>query len=165
MENQMKTLALSLFACCVMACTTEGSPGGDGVEETGDHLSTSARAVDRNAPSPVQTIDHEAQAPAVGHQQLQAGLIGTMTGGALRFDGWPSLFGTVNFGFNWSSIHAGSHVFVSASEIDSAGNRFNGAASYTVQNIVVKEGRVEFRIAIDWGSPIRVSTDILTIDP
>ena len=88
-----------------------------------------------------------------------------MTGAATRFDGWPSSFGVVNFGFNWSAIHAGSHVYVSASEIDNAGNRFNGSAPYTLQNVVVKEGRVEFRIAIGWNSPLRVSTDILTIDP
>jgi hypothetical protein len=113
--------------------------------------------------SPPQTINHERSVN--DHKGPKPELIGAMTGGALRFDGWPSLNGTVNFGFNWPAIHAGSHVYISASEIDNAGNRFNGAASYTVQNVVVKEGRVEFRIVIDWNSPIRVSTDILTIDP
>ena len=95
----------------------------------------------------------------------EAAARGHVTGAATRFDGWQSLNGTVNFGFNWDAIHAGSHVYVSASEIDNAGNRFNGAAPYTVQNVVVKEGRVEFRVVIGWDSPIRVSTDILTIDP
>ena len=115
------------------------------------------------ATSPAQTINHETSVK--DHKGLEPALIGTMTGGALRYDGWPSSFGTVNFGFNWSAIHAGSHVYVSASEIDNAGNRFNGAAAYTVQNVVVKEGRVEFRIVINWNARIRVSTDILTINP
>jgi hypothetical protein len=113
--------------------------------------------------SPAQSINHEVSAQ--DHKGLAPALVGTMTGAALRFDSWPSSFGTVNFGFNWSAIHAGSHVYVSASEIDNAGNRFNGAASYTVQNVVVKEGRVEFRIVINWNAPIRISTDILTINP
>jgi hypothetical protein len=119
--------------------------------------------IEKYAPSPAQTINHEVSAD--DHKGLAPQLVGAMTGGALRFDGWPSGFGTVNFGFNWGAIHAGSHVYVSASEIDNSGNRFNGAAAYTVQNVVVKEGRVEFRVAINWNSPIRISTDILTIDP
>jgi hypothetical protein len=40
-----------------------------------------------------------------------------------------------------------------------------GSAIYTVQNIVVKPGRTEFRINIGWNSPLRVSTDILVINP
>jgi hypothetical protein len=116
-----------------------------------------------HAPSPAQSINHEASMK--DHKGAAATLVGTMTGAATRFDGWQSTFGVVNFGFNWNAIHAGSHVFVSASEIDNAGNRFNGAAPYTVQNVVVKEGRVEFRLAIGWNSPLRVSTDILTINP
>jgi hypothetical protein len=119
--------------------------------------------MEKHAPSPPQMINHEISANDLKGSTPQ--LVGSMTGGALRFDGWPSVFGTVNFGFNWNAIHAGSHVYVSASEIDNAGNRFNGAAAYTVQNVIVKEGRVEFRVAISWNSPIRISTDILTIDP
>jgi hypothetical protein len=122
-----------------------------------------ASSSEAHVSSPAQTINQEASVK--DHQELQAALVGTMTGAALRFDGWASQFGTVNFGFNWPEIHAGSHVYVSASEMDNAGNRFNGAASYTVQNVVVKEGRVEFRIVINWNSPLRVSTDILTINP
>lgn len=114
-----------------------------------------------HATSPAQTISHERSADALPRPQI----VGTMTGAAIRFDGWPSGNGSVNFGFNWDQIHAGSHVYVSASEVDNAGNRFNGAAAYTVQNIVVKEGRVEFRVVINWDSPLRVSTDILTINP
>jgi hypothetical protein len=114
--------------------------------------------------SPAQSINHETsfKEPKGG---VGAALFGTMTGAATRFDAWPSSFGVVNFGFNWSAIQAGSHVFVSASEVDNGGNRFNGSAPYTVQNVVVKPGRVEFRIAIGWNSPLRVSTDILTINP
>lgn len=111
--------------------------------------------------SPAQTINHEASAKA----HPAPAIVGTLTGAALRFDGWPNVNGSVNFGFNWALIHAGSHVYVSASEVDNAGNRFNGAAPYTVQNIVVKEGRVEFRVAIGWNSPLRISTDILVINP
>jgi hypothetical protein len=119
--------------------------------------------MEKHTPSPAQSINYES---SVGdHGAVTPKLLGTMTGGALRYDGWPSSFGTVNFGFNWNAIHAGSHVYVSASEVDNAGNRFNGAASYTVQNVVVKEGRVEFRVAIGWNSPLRISTDILTINP
>ena len=113
--------------------------------------------------SPAQSINQE-----YTHKEPkgpETALVGNMTGGALRYDGWASHFGAVNYGFNWSAIHAGSHVYVSASEIDNAGNRFMGAAAYTVQNVVVKEGRVEFRLVIDWNSPLRVSTDILTINP
>ena len=113
--------------------------------------------------SPVQTINHEHS--VAEHKGAQAQLVGTLSGGALRYDGWPSVNGNVNFGFNWGIIHAGSHVYISASEVDNAGNRFNGSASYTVQNVIVKEGRVEFRIAIGWNSPLRVSTDILVINP
>ena len=42
-----------------------------------------------------------------------------------------------------------------------------GDTSYDVQKIVVKEGRVEFRLFVGTrhNVPARVSTDILTIDP
>ena len=53
----------------------------------------------------------------------EVGLVGTMTGAATRYDGWASHNGAVNYGFNWSAIHAGSHVYVSASEVDNNGNR------------------------------------------
>jgi hypothetical protein len=106
---------------------------------------------------------HNASADDVG---VKPTLVGP-TGAALRYDGWQNLPpGSSSFGYNWNRIHAGSHVFVSASEVDNAGNRFMGAARYTVQNIAVKEGRVEFYILIDnFQGKVRVSTDILTIDP
>jgi hypothetical protein len=113
--------------------------------------------------SPAQSINHEHTYKE--QKGAEVGLVGNMTGGAIRYDGWASQFGTANYGFNWAAIHAGSHVYVSASEVDNNGNRFMGAAPYTVQNVVVKEGRVEFRLTIGWNSPLRVSTDILTINP
>ncbi|MBJ6762869.1 hypothetical protein JGU66_19065 [Myxococcaceae bacterium JPH2] len=125
-------------------------------------LQSHATSTESTSRSPAQKADYEMTVDA---RQTPRSISGTLTGAALRYDGWPSVNGTVNFGFNWGAIHAGSHVYVSASEVDNAGNRFNGAATYTVQNIVVKEGRVEFRVKIDWGSPIRISTDILTVDP
>lgn len=147
----MKKLALSFLVCFAVGCTAEGLPENDGPDKMAAH-----------EPSPPQEVNYEAQAP---NSDQKAFIIGGLTGAATRFDGWANTFGTVNFGFNWSAIHAGSHVYVSASELDNTGARFNGSAAYTVQNIVVKEGRVEFRIVINWSSPIRVSTDILTIDP
>ncbi|MCY1041432.1 hypothetical protein OV208_08905 [Corallococcus sp. bb12-1] len=114
-------------------------------------------------PSPQQKVDYEVTLP--GDAKPLETLYGTMTGAAIRFDAWPNTNGTVNFGLNWSSIRAGSHVYISASEVDNAGNRFNGAAAIAVQNVVVKEGRVEFRMVVNWASPIRISTDILTINP
>ena len=96
--------------------------------------------------SPAQSINHEHTYKE--QKGAEVGLVGNMTGGAIRYDGWASQFGTVNYGFNWPAIHAGSHVYVSASEVDNNGNRFMGAAPYTVQNVVVKEGRVEFRLTI-----------------
>jgi len=125
-------------------------------------FSIQGAVMETHAPSPTQTINYET---SVKDHKEQPQLVGAMTGGALRYDGWPSISGTTNFGFNWNVIQAGSHVYVSASEVDNAGNRFNGAASYTVENIVVLAGRVEFRIATNWNSPIRVSTDILVINP
>jgi hypothetical protein len=115
-----------------------------------------------HTPSPAQTVSHELTAE---HHAARPLLVGTMTGLAFRVDGWPSFNGSVNFGYNDGRIHAGSHVFVSASEIDNAGNRWNGLAPFTVENIVPKEGRVEFRLNIGWNSPLRVSTDILVINP
>jgi hypothetical protein len=113
--------------------------------------------------SPEVKANVERSADAAG--AVTPELFGTMTGAALRYDGWPSVHGNVSFGFNWGAIQAGSHVFISASEVDNAGNRFMGAATYTVENVVVKPGRVEFRIFINWGSNLRVSTDIMTINP
>ena len=113
--------------------------------------------------SPAQSINQEHTYKE--QKGAEVGLVGNMTGGAIRYDGWASQFGTVNYGFNWPAIHAGSHVYVSASEVDNNGNRFMGSAPYTVQNVVVKEGRVEFRLVIGWNTPLRVSTDILTINP
>jgi hypothetical protein len=78
--------------------------------------------------SPAQTINHEHSEDKGG---TAAQIVGTLTGAALRYDGWPSLNGSVNFGFNWGQIHANSHVYISASEIDNAGNRFMGSAPYT----------------------------------
>lgn len=112
--------------------------------------------------SPARVIDHEASAENV---KITPAIVGNLTGAALRYDGWPDLNGDVSFGFNWSAIQPGSHVFISVSEVDNDGNRFNGLATYTVQNIIPLAGRVVFRILIDWGSPVRVSTDILVINP
>lgn len=150
----MRISTMLLFICCIIGCTTE-EPS----------RSADLGKLEKHDPSPTQTVDYEANAPDSGYTTLQAGLVGTATGAAIRWNAWPNLNGTVNFGFNWSLIHAGSHVYVSASEVDNGLNRFMGAASYTVQNVVVKEGRAEFRIVIDWGSPLRISTDILTINP
>ena len=40
-------------------------------------------------------------------------------------------------------------MYISASEVDDAGNRFNGAAAFMVQNVIVKEGGVKFRVVIN----------------
>jgi hypothetical protein len=113
--------------------------------------------------SPARAINHEASFHKT--PELIPAIIGSLTGAALRYDAWPSLNGEVSFGFNWDLIHADSHVYISTSEVDNAGNRFNGSAVFTVQNIIPKEGRVEFRVFIGWDSPIRISTDILVINP
>lgn len=90
---------------------------------------------------------------------------GGLTGAALRYDGWASRHGWQQYNFNWGAIRANSHVFVSVSEVTNNGDRFLGLAHYTVHNIAPHDGRVEFVLFIDWGSDIRVSTDILVIDP
>ena len=113
--------------------------------------------------SPRRAVDHEVTMKE--NDGFKAQLFGTLSGLAFRYEGWPSLHGTPTFRFNSPSIHAGSHVYISASEVDNAGNRFLGDASYLVRNVVVHEGSVEFRLSIDWGSPLRVSTDILVVNP
>ncbi len=90
---------------------------------------------------------------------------GGLTGAALRYSGWESRHGWQTYDFNWSAIRANSHVFVSVSEVTNNGDRFLGLAHYTVHNIAPHDGRVEFVLFIDWGSNVRVSTDILVIDP
>lgn len=147
----MKKPVMSFLVCFAVGCTAEGLPDNVGQDTAG-----------AREPSPAQEVNYEAQAPDDGSKEF---IIGTLTGAALRFDGWPNLNGEVSFGFNWGAIHAGSHVLISASELDNTGARFNGLAKYTVKNVIPKEGRVEFRIFIDWPSPVRVSTDIITIDP
>ncbi|MCP3098804.1 hypothetical protein LZ198_07940 [Myxococcus sp. K15C18031901] len=91
--------------------------------------------------------------------------LAAVSGVATRYEGWPSVSGTVNFTFYWPAIRRGSHVFISASEVNNAGGRFLGLATFAVQNVAVMDGRVEFRVFIGWDAPLRISTDILVIDP
>lgn len=41
---------------------------------------------------------------------------------------------------------------------------FLGSAAITLQNVVVRDGGVDFRVFIDWGSPLNVVADITIID-
>ena len=66
---------------------------------------------------------------------------------------------------NDSRITANSRVYVSFSEVDAFGNRFVGAARYSVYNIAPRKGAVTIRVFIDWGSPLRTVADYLVIQP
>lgn len=160
----VSSLTLALFACNAEVLDAGGQLKDDPAAVEPGHARdvTADPSQAGHTPSPPRAVDQEASAGADEGKLL---IDGTLTGAALRYEGWASTNGNVSFGFNWPRIHAGSHVYISASEVDNAGNRFMGAANYTVANVVVKEGRVEFRVAIGWGSPLRVSTDILTVDP
>ncbi|MCE9667731.1 hypothetical protein LY474_07890 [Myxococcus stipitatus] len=116
----------------------------------------------QDIPSPVRHTDLEA---SYQDSVVREFSLATVSGVATRYEAWPSVNGTVNFTFYWPAIRRGSHVFISASEVNNGGGRFLGYANYTVQNIAVMDGRVEFRIHIGWDSPLRISTDILVIDP
>ena len=168
-RSSAMAMLVSSLMFAVFACNTEALDAGDPLKDDPTAVEpghardvTADPSQTGHAPSPPRGVDVEASA---GPNDGKLLIDGTLTGAALRYEGWPSGNGNYTFGFNWYRIHAGSHVYISASEVDNAGNRFMGAANYTVENVVVKEGRVEFRVYIGWGSPIRVSTDILTIDP
>jgi len=113
--------------------------------------------------SPARVIDHEA---SVENEKNTPAIVGNLTGAAIRFDGFPDVSGGENnFGLNWNAVQAGSHVYISASEVDNNGNRFNSTATFTVQNIIPLANRVEFKILIGTASPVRISLDVLAINP
>lgn len=77
---------------------------------------------------------------------------------------WSPGKGTWDLDINWSVIGVNSMVIITASELDANGNRFVGAAPFTVSSIAPRNGAVRFKINIGWDSPLPFRTDVLVIN-
>ncbi|MBD0675636.1 hypothetical protein [Streptomyces sp. CBMA156] len=77
---------------------------------------------------------------------------------------WSPGNGTFNLQIPWNVIGTDSTVVITASEIDSNGNRFVGAAPFQVSGIAPGNGTVTFKISIGWGSPLPMRTDVLVFN-
>ncbi|MER6302966.1 hypothetical protein ABT247_25895 [Kitasatospora sp. NPDC001539] len=77
---------------------------------------------------------------------------------------WTPAHGIFNLQIHWNVIGIDSTVVITASEIDSNGNRFVGAAALQVSSIAPGNGVVTFKINIDWGSSLPMRTDVLVFN-
>lgn len=77
---------------------------------------------------------------------------------------WSASFGTHNLQLPWGVIGVNSTVVIIASEIDANGTRFIGAAPIRASSIAPGAGVVNFKIHIEWNSPIRMRTDVLVFN-
>ncbi|WP_331743629.1 hypothetical protein [Kitasatospora sp. NBC_01300] len=77
---------------------------------------------------------------------------------------WTPGNGTFNLQIAWNVIGIDSTVVITASEIDSNGNRFVGAAPFQVSSIAPGNGVVTFKINIGWGSALPMRTDVLVFN-
>ncbi|MFF2073878.1 hypothetical protein ACFVXG_03885 [Kitasatospora sp. NPDC058162] len=77
---------------------------------------------------------------------------------------WTPSHGTFNLQIPWNVIGIDSTVVITASEIDSNGNRFVGAAAFQVSSIAPGNGIVTFKINIGWSSSIPMRTDVLVFN-
>jgi hypothetical protein len=89
------------------------------------------------------------------------------TNSAVYRENWPDqhVNGKATFTLWRDIIHPGSAVFISASEVRDDGTRLIGNATYVVENVAPQAGYVWFQVDVQWGSPLRISTDILVINP
>lgn len=77
---------------------------------------------------------------------------------------WTPGRGTYDLDIAWGVIGVNSTVVITASELDGFGNRFVGAAPFTVSSIAPRAGAVRFKLNIGWDSPLRFRTDVLVIN-
>ncbi|MFB7911503.1 hypothetical protein [Kitasatospora sp. NPDC056076] len=77
---------------------------------------------------------------------------------------WTPSHGTFNLQLSWNVIGIDSTVVITASEIDSNGNRFVGAAAFQVSSIAPGNGIVTFKIDIAWGSSLPMRTDVVVLN-
>ncbi|MFF7995041.1 hypothetical protein ACFZDG_35385 [Kitasatospora xanthocidica] len=77
---------------------------------------------------------------------------------------WTPGNGTFNLQIPWNVIGVDSTVIVTASEINSAGARFVGAAPFQVSSIAPGNGVVTFKISIGWNSPLPMRTDVTVLN-
>lgn len=103
----------------------------------------------------LQSADQEQHLAAIG------GNVGAVWRGWAT---WSPGNGTFNLQISWNVIGIDSTVVITASEIDSNGNRFVGAAPFQVSSIAPGNGVVTFKISIGWNSPLPMRTDILVFN-
>ncbi|MFE7593949.1 hypothetical protein ACFU6K_31540 [Kitasatospora sp. NPDC057512] len=112
--------------------------------------------------SEVPQITHSSL-PAVRDEGLAA--IGGNVGSVNRaWWTWSPGNGTFNLQLSWNVIGIDSTVVITASEIDSNGNRFVGAAAFQVSSIAPGNGVVTFKINIGWNSPLPMRTDVVVFN-
>lgn len=171
--NSIKTaLVLGAIALMLLAgiggwATASAQPGQPPKNATPVPAATAApgEVVQQDAQTAITTPSRGTQP---GSQPSVSGDIGTMALGASSFS-YRAYWGYKNGGWQLTlynpRITANSRVFVSFSEIDAYGNRFVGAAHYSIYSIAPRNGAVTIRVFIDWGSPLRTVVDYLVIQP
>jgi hypothetical protein len=92
-------------------------------------------------PSLAQTIDQENSVKDLSG--LQPTITGSPSDSALRVCFHSGLDGTVLLAVNCDRVREGSHV----------------------QDVVVSDARVEFRVVIDGNNPLKLSINALTVNP
>lgn len=90
-------------------------------------------------------------------QQLDA-RAEAITGPLLYRHDWGLGNGRRKLLLNWEGLSRNNQVYVSIHE----GN-FVGDAVYTVHNVAPRDGGVDIRVNVDWGSPIRLFADYLVM--
>ncbi|MFJ8476168.1 hypothetical protein [Kitasatospora sp. NPDC094011] len=108
-----------------------------------------------------QIVDH---AQPAEHGQSLADVGGNVGAVWRAWWTWTPSHGTFNLQLNWNVIGIDSTVVITASEIDSNGNRFVGAAAFQVSSIAPGNGIVTFKINIGWNSSLPMRTDVLVFN-
>ncbi|WP_316525978.1 hypothetical protein [Kitasatospora brasiliensis] len=112
--------------------------------------------------SQVPQIAHSSQ-PS-GHTASLADIGGNVGAVWRAWWTWSPGNGTFNLQLPWNVIGIDSTVVITASEIDSNGNRFVGAAPFQISSIAPGNGVVTFKINIGWNSPLPMRTDVLVFN-
>ncbi|MEU1290147.1 hypothetical protein [Kitasatospora sp. NPDC005856] len=117
-----------------------------------------------NEPTASQVPQIAGSLQSAGQDQHLAAIGGNVAAVWRGWVTWSPGNGTFNLQIPWNVIGIDSTVVITASEIDSNGNRFVGGAPFQVSSIAPGNGVVTFKISIGWNSPLPMRTDILVFN-
>jgi len=118
---------------------------------------------------PFAEIDQDADLDAVESLNGSNGVEPALSGTGFTYrHNWGRRRGQWTLRLNWSAVNPRSRVLVAIGEGAPGGpgsGKFIGSARYTVHNVAPRNGGVDIRVNIEWGSDILLYADYLVINP